>query len=267
MSKQAELANAFSGFHVAGEPLVLFNVWDAGSAKAAAEAGAKAIATGSWAVAVANGFDDGEKIPFDLVLANLFRITSSVDLPVSLDFEGGYARDPKQVGANVAKAIEGGAIGINFEDRVVGGEGLYSIDEQSERIRAIRKAADDLSVPLFINARTDVFLPLDPATHTESHLEEAIARAHAYAEAGGSGFFAPGLVNPDFIGRLCKASSLPLNILVWPGVPSTKQLAELGVARISYGGGSYRTTMNAFTEAAKKAFQWNEERGRAETAQ
>ena len=267
MTKQSELANAFSGLHAAGDPVVIFNVWDAGSAKAAAAAGAKAIATGSWAVAIANGFDDGEKIPLELVLANLSRITANVDLPVSLDFEGGYAKDPEQIGANAARVIKAGAIGINFEDRLVDGEGLYPIEEQSARIRAIRKAADDLSVPFFINARTDVFLPLDPATHTEAHLEEAIARAHAYAEAGGSGFFAPGLVNPDFIGRLCTASPLPVNILVWPGVPSAKQLAELGVARISYGGGSYRTTMNAFTEAAKKAFEWKEERGRAETAQ
>ena len=138
MSKQAELANAFIGFHVAGDPLVLFNVWDSGSAKGAAEAGAKAIATGSWAVAVANGFDDGEKIPFDLVLSNLFRITSSVDLPVSLDFEGGYARDPKRVGANVAKAIEAGAIGINFEDRVVG---AVTGARQAEELRGLGIAA------------------------------------------------------------------------------------------------------------------------------
>ena len=258
MMKQSELARAFSALHVAGDPLILFNVWDAGSAKAAAEAGAKAIATGSWAVAAANGFDDGEKMPIDLVLANLERITASVDLPVTLDAEGGYAEDPESVGANIALVIKAGAIGINFEDRIVNGTGLHSVDDQSARIRAIRKAADALSVPLFINARTDVFLPLDTATHNESHLEEATKRAAAYAEAGASGFFAPGLVDPDLIGRLCKESPLPVNILVWSGVPTSKRLADLGVARISYGGASYRTTMNAFKDAAKGAFEWKE---------
>src|SRR5262245_46602563 len=132
MTKPAQLAKTFAELHVAGDPLILFNVWDAGTAKAAAQAGAKAIATGSWAVAAANGFDDGENISFDLVLANLARITGNVDLPVSLDAEGGYAADPESVGANVGRIIEAGAIGINFEDRVINDLGLYSIDEQSE---------------------------------------------------------------------------------------------------------------------------------------
>jgi 2-methylisocitrate lyase-like PEP mutase family enzyme len=258
MVNQIELAEAFADLHIKGKPLILFNVWDAGTAKAAADIGAKAIATGSWAVAAANGFDDGEKIPFDLALVNLERIVASVDLPVTFDIEGGYAKEPDRLGANIARAIKIGAVGVNFEDRVVDGEGLYSIDEQSARIRAIRKAADDLSVPIFINARTDVFLPLDPATHIKSHLDEAINRTAAYSEAGASGFFAPGLVNPDFIGRLCKESPLPVNIMVWPGIPSSMQLADLGVARISYGGGSYVAAMEAFKEAGLRALGWNE---------
>jgi len=259
MTKQAQLAKTFADLHVAGDPVVLFNVWDAGTAKAAAKAGAKAIATGSWAVAAANGFDDGENISFDLVLANLARITGSVDLPVTLDAEGGYAADPQSVGANIGRIIEAGAMGINFEDRIVNGLGLYSIDAQSERIRAIRKTADKLSVPLFINARTDIFLPLDPSTHTESHVNEAIARATAYAKAGANGFFAPGLVNPLLIERLCREAPLPVNIMVWPGVPSSEQLADLGVARISYGGAPYKAALDAFTEAARKAFEWKGE--------
>jgi 2-methylisocitrate lyase-like PEP mutase family enzyme len=87
-------------------------------------------------------------------------------------------------------------------------------------------------------------------------LNESIERAHAYAEAGASGFFAPALVNPDFIGKLCAESPIHVNILVWPGAPGSKELADLGVARISYGGGSYRTTMNAFKEAGRNAFDW-----------
>jgi 2-methylisocitrate lyase-like PEP mutase family enzyme len=257
MSVQIEKAKVFASLHKKGDPVIIFNVWDAGTAKAAEDAGAKAIATGSHAVAVANGFEDGEFMPIDLVLANIERIVAAVDLPVSLDFEGGYAREQDKLAENITNVIDTGAIGINFEDRIVGGEGIYCTEEQAARIRAIRQAADEASVPLFINARTDVFLSRDTSAHNKDHLREAIERAHAYAEAGASGFFAPALINSDFIGRLCDESTLPVNILVWSGAPNSKELADLGVARISYGGGSYRTTMEAFKTAAQNAFQWN----------
>jgi len=256
MTNQKQLAQAFTDLHIKGDPVIIFNIWDAGTAKAAQDIGAKALATGSWAVAAANGFADGEIIPLDLVIANLERITAGVDVPVSLDFEGGYAVEPNELRKNIERVIAAGAIGINFEDRIVTGEGLYSIEKQAARIRALREAANEADVPLFINARSDVVLPLDRATHTEAHSQELIERAKAYAEAGASGFFAPGLANPDFIGRLCEASALPVNILVMPGVPSSKELADLGVARISYGGGSYRTTMEAFKEAGRKALSY-----------
>jgi 2-methylisocitrate lyase-like PEP mutase family enzyme len=256
MTNQKQLAQAFTDLHIKGDPVIIFNIWDAGTAKAAQDIGAKALATGSWAVAAANGFADGEIIPLDLVIANLERITAGVDVPVSLDFEGGYAVEPDELRKNIERVIAAGAIGINFEDRIVTGEGLYSIEKQAARIRALREAANEADVPLFINARSDVVLPLDRATHTEAHSQELIERAKAYAEAGASGFFAPGLANPDFIGRLCEASALPVNILVMPGVPSSKELADLGVARISYGGGSYRTTMEAFKEAGRKALSY-----------
>lgn len=253
MKNQAERANEFAKLHVKGEPVILFNVWDAGTAKAVEEIGGKAIATGSYAVALANGYEDGEKIPMELAIANLERIVAAVDLPVTFDFEGGYAKEIEPLKQNIRQVIEAGAIGINFEDRVVAGEGLYSVEEQASRIRAVREAADDAGVPLFINARTDVVLPLDTSTHNEGHLKEIIERAKAYAEAGADGLFAPGLVNPDFIGRLCDASPIPGNILVWPGVPSSTELADRGVARISYGGGSYRIAMEAYKEAGRNA--------------
>ena len=256
MSDQIEKANGFGALHIKGDPLIIFNVWDAGTAKAAADVGAKAVATGSYAVAMANGFEDGETMPLELVLANLERIVGAVDLPVSLDFEGGYAREQDKLAENIKKVIEAGASGINFEDRIVAGEGIYCVEEQGARIRAIREAADETSVPLFINARTDIFLSRDTSTHTEEHLKESIERAGAYAEAGASGFFAPALVNPDFIGKLCAESPLPVNILVWPSAPRSKELADLGVARISYGGGSYRTTMEAFKRAGTVALGW-----------
>jgi 2-methylisocitrate lyase-like PEP mutase family enzyme len=254
MSSQKEKAEKFGRLHIKGDPLILFNIWDAGSAKAIAEAGAKAIATGSWSVAAANGYTDGEELPMDAAIANLRRITASVDLPVTLDFEGGYAAEPAELKANVAQVIEAGAIGINFEDQIVGGEGLYSADEQSERIAAVRQAAEQASVPLFINARTDVFLKTYPAAHTADQLEEVAVRASAYAAAGASGLFAPGLRDAKMIRSLCERSPMPVNIMVLPDSPSNKEMATLGVARISYGPGPYRQMIEELKKAGGGAF-------------
>jgi 2-methylisocitrate lyase-like PEP mutase family enzyme len=254
---QTERAVLFRKLHVAGDPLIIFNVWDAGTAKVAAEAGSKAIATGSYAVALGNGFDDGENVPIELVTDNLKRIVGAVDVPVSLDFEGGYAAGGEALSLNVKRVIAAGAVGINFEDRVVKGSGLYSVEQQSERIRTIRAAADETDVPFFVNARCDVVLPLDTATHTNEHIGQMILRAKAYSDAGADGFFAPGLIDPALIEKLVNASPIPVNILVRPGVPSSRTLADLGVARISYGGSSYRTAMDAFMQANRKALEWN----------
>ena len=253
MTKQLEHANKFKSLHIKGNPVILFNVWDAGSAKVVQEIGAKAIATGSWSVAAAHGFEDGEKLPLELALANLKRIIATVDLPVTLDFEGGYGSNPSELQESVAKAIEAGAIGINFEDQVVGGTELYSIHDQCERIQAIRKTADRLSVPVFINARTDIFLNADSAHHNESQLDEALRRASAYADSGASGFFVPGLINIAFIETLCERSLLPINIMYQPDAPSSKRLSEVGVARISYGPYPYRQAMKTLKEAGSAA--------------
>lgn len=250
---QTERANLLRSLHTKGEPLILFNVWDAGSALAMQEIGAEVIATGSWSVAAAHGYGDGQELPFEMALANLKRIIATVDLPVTIDLEGGYGDSANELQDSVTRVIEAGAVGINFEDQIVGGTGLYSIEGQRARIEAIREAADQALIPLFINARTDIFLKADPASHSEEHLEEAIRRATVYAEAGASGFFAPGLRNAKFIERLCKASTLPVNIMVMPDVPSSKQLAALGVARISYGPGPYSLVIEALKEAGRKA--------------
>ena len=254
MATQKEKADAFKALHVKGSPVILFNIWDAGSARAVEQAGAKAIATGSWSVAAANGFADGEEAPLDLALANVARIVASVSLPVTLDFEGGYATDLSELKANIKKVIAAGAIGINFEDQIVGGEGLYSIEDQSARIEAVREAADDAGIPLYINARTDVFLKTYPAKDTEEQLEEAVRRGNAYAAAGGSGLFVPGLRDVNLIKSICERSSLPVNIMMLPDAAPTKTLAEQGVARISYGPIPYRQMTAALQEAARKAF-------------
>lgn len=250
---QKEKAETFQSLHVKGSPVILFNIWDAGSARTLEQAGAKALATGSWSVAAAHGFDDGETIPLPLVLANIKRIVDSVALPVTLDFETGYATDLSALQENIRNVIAAGAIGINFEDRIIGADGLQTIADQSARIKAVRAAADEASIPFFINARTDVFLKTYPAKHDEGQLEEALQRAAAYAEAGASGLFAPGLRDPDLIRKLCDRSPLPVNILVLPDTPPAKTMAQLGVARISHGAAPYRQMSAALKEAAGKA--------------
>jgi len=254
MSEQAEKARAFAALHVKGDPLVLYNCWDAGSAKAVAAAGAKALATGSWSVAEANGYEDGETLPFELAVANAARIVRATDLPVSIDLEGGYGTSPEAVAGSVKAVIDAGAIGCNFEDRVVGGDGLHAVDAQAARIAAMHAATEAARVPFFINARTDIFLQAKPDTHDAAMVDAALDRAAAYAAAGASGFFAPGMIDEALIARLCGACPLPVNIMMFPGVPAVKRLAELGVARASYGPGPYRLAMKALEAAAREVY-------------
>lgn len=254
MSQQADHAASFHALHKKGDPLILFNIWDPGSAGAVVAAGAKAIATGSAPVALAHGYADGEKIPLDLAMDNLHRIVEAVDCPVTADIEGGYGAAPQAVAETVVRACEAGAVGVNFEDQVVGTTELYDIETQSARIAAARKAADSVMKPAFLNARTDIFLKAKPDTHSEAMLDEAIARAKAYEQAGASGFFAPGLADEKLIARLCEATALPVNIIALPYVPAAAVLAGLGVARISYGPVPYRRMVKWLEDQASQAF-------------
>jgi 2-methylisocitrate lyase-like PEP mutase family enzyme len=237
---QVEKAKSFAALHVRGSPVILYNIWDAGTTGAVAASGAKALATGSWSIAAANGYGDGEKTPLPLLIEITRSIAAGTDLPLSVDFEGGYAVAPDGVADNVAKIIDAGAIGINFEDQVVAGVGLHPLALQAERIRAIRTMADNRNMPLFINARTDLFLHETDTTRHAALLEEAYNRAEAFEAAGANGFFAPGLVDPDLIGVLCEKVALPVNILVRATTPDNATMAKLGVSRISYGPAPYR---------------------------
>jgi len=248
---RTEKARLFASLHRPGNPVILFNAWDPGSAAAVAEAGAKALATGSASVAAAHGFHDAEALPLDLALANAERVVASVELPVTIDFEGCYALAPEGVGANVARLAATGAVGCNFEDQVIGGEGLHPVDVQAARIRAARAAAGP---DFFLNARTDIFLKAKAEAHDQAKVEEALVRANAYAEAGASGFFAPGLADLALLERLCAASPLPVNFMAFPGAPSAAEVAGTGVARISHGPFPYKLAMKALKEAAKAVY-------------
>jgi 2-methylisocitrate lyase-like PEP mutase family enzyme len=250
---QTKKAEHFRALHVPGKPLVLFNIWDAGSAKAVGAAGAKAIATSSWSIANANGFSDGEKTPLSLAIENLRRIVSVTDLPVTIDLESGYGDAPSVVGETVALAIEAGAVGCNLEDSFPATGKLRDTGNQCERIRGARRAAQPAGIRFFINARTDVFFQRPTAEDDDTLLAETIERTRAYAEAGADGIFVPGLMDINLIARLAEESSLPLNIMAGEGTVALRELAERGVARVSYGPGPYLMAMKELEERVPAA--------------
>ena len=238
----------FAALHVPGDPVVLYNIWDVGSALAVEKAGAKALATGSHPVADANGWADGQNLPMEFAFANATRIMGATELPLTVDFEGGYAVEPAEVGGNVGQLADTGAVGCNFEDQVIGGEGLHPLDLQVRRIEAIRRAVGD---QFFINARTDLFLKTQ--TYDDALIDQVVERGKAFADAGASGFFVPRLADPKQIERVVRDMPLPLNVIAFPGAPDKKVWADAGVARISHGPFPHRALMATLTEMASAA--------------
>ncbi|HET9336819.1 MAG TPA: isocitrate lyase/phosphoenolpyruvate mutase family protein [Sphingomicrobium sp.] len=239
----------FRALHVPGDPVILYNIWDVGSALAVAKAGARALATGSHPVGDASGFGDAQQVPLDFVFANAKRIVEAVDpLPLTVDFEGAYSTDPEEGGRNVAALKASGAVGCNFEDQVIGGEGVHPLDLQARRIEAIRSAIGD---DFFINARTDLYLKVQQ--HDDALVDRVIQRGKAYADAGASGFFVPRLADSRQIERVVREVPLPLNVIAFPGAPPKADWAAAGVARISHGPFPHRVLMAQLEEAARAA--------------
>lgn len=240
---------SFAALHVPGDPVILYNIWDVGSALAVVKAGAKALATGSHPVGDASGFGDAQQVPLDFVFANARRIVEAIDpLPLTVDFEGAYSTDPKQAGDNVALLAQTGTVGCNFEDQVIGGEGVHPLDQQVRRIEAIRRAVGDA---FFINGRTDLFLKTQ--TYDDALVDQVIERGKAFADAGASGFFVPRLADPRQIERVVREVPLPLNVIAFPGAPPKAEWAAAGVARISHGPFPHRALMAQLEEAARAA--------------
>jgi 2-methylisocitrate lyase-like PEP mutase family enzyme len=239
---------AFRALHIPGDPLVLFNVWDSGSAKAVAGAGAKAIATGSYGVAEAQGFNDGEGFPLARaldVLAGVLRVT---DLPVTFDMESGYGATPAEVGRSVGQAFAAGAAGINLEDRMPGVAKLTPVTDQTARIAAAAATG------LFVNARCDAFRGVPKEAHGPDLVAQVLERARAYADAGASGLFVPFTTHRASIAAICESAPLP--VIIWTpasagGFTSRQELAELGVARISHGHRPWAAAMAWLADEAK----------------
>ena len=248
-SSQSQRFATFAALHVPGDPVILYNIWDVGSAEAVVKAGAKALATGSHPVGDASGFGDAHHVPLEYVFANAARIVTAIDpLPLTVDFEGAYSTDAEAGGQNVVRLKETGAVGCNFEDQVVGGEGIHPLDLQICRIAAIRRA---VGADFFLNARTDLFIKYD--TRDDALVDQVIERGKAFADAGASGFFVPRLADPGQIERVVREVPLPLNVIAFPGAPPKAEWAAAGVARISHGPFPHRALMAQLTEAASAA--------------
>lgn len=217
---------AFRDLHRTGL-LILPNAWDGGSAALMRSLGAKAIATTSAGVAWSLGWPDGDALPVERVVqAARDVVRAARDVPVSVDFEGGYSDDPAEVAALAGQLLEAGAQGINIED------GGGSPEALTAKISAIRTA---VGPELFINARCDLWLRGVGAA--EDRVAEALRRADLYAAAGADGFFAPGLVETTGIAALTAGTALPVNLLAFPGLPGATELERLGVRRLSAGSG------------------------------
>jgi 2-methylisocitrate lyase-like PEP mutase family enzyme len=233
MVDQAARAAAFRALHQEGT-FVLPNAWDAGSAAMIEAAGAAAVATTSAGVSWAQGRSDGQHLSRDEMVAAVARIVDTVRLPVSADVEGGYGDEPAAVATTVRDVVGAGAVGINLEDSRAPGGPLFTPEAQAARLRAARQAAGDAGLPgLVINARTDVFL--FGIGEPDGRLEDVLARAAAYADAGADGLFVPGLLDPDVLTTLTGKVSLPVNVMVGPGAPDVATLRASGVRRISLG--------------------------------
>lgn len=237
------LAEAFRRLHAGPGVLILANGWDAASARIIETLGAPAVATSSAAVAWSHGYADGHHLPVDLLIATIADIARVVAIPLTADIEGGYADDAAGVAETVARVIDAGAVGINIED------GAGTPEQLCAKIAAARVAAERAGVPLFINARADVYLR--GQAQGPAAVAEVLHRAALYRDAGADGLFAPGVVEADEIATLAREAGLPLNVMARPGLPDAAALQRLGVRRLSSATGPARAALAAMKAAVE----------------
>lgn len=242
MSANNEAAAAFHKLHQQKDVLLLANVWDAGTARLVESLGAKAIATTSAGMAWSLGYPDGDALPIGKLADAVAAISRVLRVPLTVDSESGYSDDPAAVGENIARLIDAGAVGINIED------GKDDPALLCAKIEAIKRASAKKGIDLFVNARTDVYLAgLAPP---ERRVEETLARAQRYRDAGADGIFVPAVVDADEIRTIAAGAGLPLNVLVRPNLASASALAELGVRRLSSG---HLLSGSAYAQIASRA--------------
>lgn len=229
----------FVQLHYSEEPLLIGNVWDVVSAKAFERKGFKAIATSSAALARTMGYEDGEQIPFELLLKMVERIISNITIPLSVDMEGGYSRNIDEVIQNIERLHDLGVVGINIEDSVKAEKPhMQSVDDFKKILSSIKERLEKKNMKMYINARTDGYVLKLP-----SPLEETLKRIKAYEAAGASGIFVPFLSNKDEIKEVVQSTKLPINVFPTPTLPSFSELSQLGVKRISMATIVHRVTI------------------------
>lgn len=239
----AAAAEALRTLHHGPDLLVLPNAWDAASAYAVCEAGFAAVATTSSGIAASLGYPDQEGSPVDEMLAAVARIARAATVPVTADLEAGYGLTATEL---VDRLLAAGGVGLNLEDSDHRHHGLVDPDRHADYLAAVKQAGRAAGVDIVLNARVDSYLrsaepPGDPA-------EEAIRRGRRYLEAGADCIFPIGVTTEADITALVARIGGPVNILMRPGVPSLTRLAELGVARVSLGGGLHRLVITALAE-------------------
>ncbi|MEO8822697.1 MAG: isocitrate lyase/phosphoenolpyruvate mutase family protein [Ginsengibacter sp.] len=251
----SEKEKQFYQLHHNGKLLVLPNIWNPLGAMLLQDLGYKAAATASASIALANGYLDGEKIPFNDLLLILKRIVESVSIPVTADVESGYAKNNIELKENIKKLIDTGIAGINFEDSKHDEQKLFTKEEQSEKINLIRKTAAEMGSSLFINARTDVFIN-GKNLSKEEKIDEAIERGKSYKEAGADCLYPIVLAEKDSIKAIINEVALPVNILMISGIPDFSSLKEMGLARISLGPGLLKFAINSMKNVAQKLLNY-----------
>lgn len=245
MTTQIEKAELLRSLHVPGTPLIVTNVWDAVTARIVAAApGVKALATASHAISFAHGVDDGEGLTVEQALAAAELVVSSVDIPVSVDFEKGYSPDASGVQRNVELLVSTGAVGLNIEDSVGASRApTFDIETATARVAAARAAADSTGVPLVINARVDTLAG-------GGEWDDMVARANAYLGAGADCIFVLGLGDESKVERALAAIDGKVSVISNPTSVPLKRLAELGVSRVSFGAGTLGLTLAHLQAAA-----------------
>jgi 2-methylisocitrate lyase-like PEP mutase family enzyme len=246
MATQQEKAERFVASHHGETPLLLPNAWDPGTAKLFASLGFDAVATTSSGHAGTLGRLDG-RVTRDEALEHAAAIVAATDLPVSADFENGFADDPAAVAANVALAVATGLAGCSVEDHTRRPDDpIYDAAFAAERVAAAAEAAHGGAARLVLTARAENYL------HGRPDLADTIARLQRYQEAGADVLYAPGLSAADDIRRVVAAVDRPVNVLALPSAPTVAQLGELGVARVSIGGTFAAVALGAVADAARE---------------
>lgn len=257
--QQQERATQFRQWHQEPPILVLPNAWDAASARLFAQLGFRAVATTSSGIAAALGYPDGEQMGRDAMVAVIARIAAAAEgRPVTADIVAGFGATVEAKLETIRAIVDVGAVGINVEDSIPGSSPgatpLADLAAQVELIQAIRAAATEWGITLVINARTDLYLYPD-TFDAEQRFAETVRRGNAYLAAGADCVFPIGASDATTIGNLTRAINGPLNILAGPHTPTVPELADLGVARVSVGGGLTRVALGATRHAAQELLE------------